>query len=193
MNLAKTIPVFTLCVLLCSCSRSARVAYQDEKVKVLRKGTVNLMNVHASAFGETCEDVRGQAPFYLEIPGKDSILFVTGRTYDNGQATVHVLNYKTRQEISFPAYDSQIGANIVSAAKANDQRFEKVESIDGDKLVIAAGFLDRRFRYFIDLNVPEFEKEEAIYPQRSLGLTNRYVIPHGRLSEGRGGPILTQP
>jgi hypothetical protein len=80
------------------------------------------------------------------------------------------------------------GKSIIAAAKTTNQVFEKVESLKDDKLVIAAGFLDRRFRYFIDLRKLDFEKEEAVYPDR--GATNFYVLPHGRLSERQGGPIL---
>src|SRR5437764_13203772 len=94
-----------------ACAQPKRPTRTD-KVKVLHKDTVNFLNVHAShdemwlvAFGKTYKEVRGQAPFYLTIPGKDSVLFVTGRTYDNGHASVHVLNYKTGKLISFPAVD----------------------------------------------------------------------------------------
>jgi len=175
-----TILVALSCPILCSCSRSTRIAYQDTKVKVLHKDTLNFLNVHAShdemwlvAFGKTYKEVRGQAPFYLEIPGKDSIVFVTGRSYDNGQATVHVLNYKTGKAISFPAYDSNIG-NCISSSGA-----ERIESVSGDKVIISARFLDRHYRYYIDLTKPEFEKEEGNVPIHG-GETNLHVWLNGK-------------
>jgi hypothetical protein len=180
MKAVKSTFVVMSCALLCSCTHSTKIAYQDDKVKVSHKDTVNLVNVHAShdemwlvAFGKTYKEVRGQPPFYLEIPGKDSILFVTGRTYDNGQATVHVLNYKTGKEANFLAYDSHIGANISSGGA------EKLESVDGQKVVISAKFLDRQYRYYLDLEKPEFEKEEANEPIHA-GETNFHVWVNGK-------------
>ena len=182
MKAMKTIFAVLSCVALCSCSRSTKTAYEDDKVKVLHKDTVNYANVHAShdemwlvTFGKTYKEVRGQAPFYLEIPGKDSILFVTGRTYDNGQATVHVLNYKTGKEINFPANDSSIGQNISTGGA------EKIESVDGDKVVISAKFLDRRYLYHLDLQKSEFVKEEGIEPDPvHTGVTNSHVWINGK-------------
>src|SRR2546427_11930603 len=116
------------------------------------------MRCGSIASGKTYKEVRGQAPFYLDVPGKDAILFVTGRTYDNGQATVHVLNYKTAKVSSFSAYDSSIGKGISSNGT------ERIESINGEKVVIPARFLDRQYRYYLDLGKPEFEKEEGNEP-----------------------------
>ena len=180
MKTIRTILVALSCAALCSCARSTKVAYEDDKVKVLHKDTVNFVNVHAShdemwlvALGKTYKEVRGQVPFYLEIPGKDSILFVTGRTYDNGQATVHVLNCKTGKEINFPAYDSNIGANISSGGA------EKIEAVNGEKIIISAKVLDRRYRYYLDLEKPEFEKEEGNEPIHA-GETNSHVWVNGK-------------
>jgi hypothetical protein len=180
MSLEKKILAFAAYALLWSCSHSTTVAYQDDKVTVLFKDTTNHLNVHAGhgemwlvAFGQTYKEVRGQAPFYLEIPGKDSILFVTGRTFDNGQATVHVLNYKTGKEIHFPAYDSRIGGNISTGGA------EKIESVNGRKVVISATELDRQFRYYLDLEKPEFEKEEGNVPIHP-GETNFHVWINGK-------------
>jgi len=180
MRTTKAILTALSCGVLCSCSRSTTTAYEDDKVKVLHKDTVNFLNVHAShdemwlvAFGKTYKEVRGQAPFYLNIPGKDSILFVTGRTYDNGQATVHVLNYKTGKLISFPAFDSRIGQNISSGG------IEKIESVTGEKVIISAKFLDRQYRYYLDLKKREFEREEANEPIHA-GETNFHVWINGK-------------
>lgn len=188
MKVTKTISVALMCVTHCSCSHSTRIAYEDDKVKVLHKDTVNYLNVHASseemwlvAFGKTYKDVRGQAPFYLEIPSKGLILFVTGG-YENGRAVVHVLNYRTGKEVHFPAHDAGIGKNIISEAKANEQRFENVESVEGEKVVISAGFGDRRYRYYLDLQKPEFEKVEGVEPDPlHKDRTNSFVWPHGKI------------
>jgi hypothetical protein len=168
-----------LCLALCSCAHSTKTVYQDDKVKVVNRDTINFLNVHAShdemwleAFGKTYKELRGQAPFYLEIPGKDSILFVTGKTYDDGQAIVHVLNVKSGREFNFPAHDSRIGSYISS------DDTERIESVNGEKVIITAKVLDRRYRYFLDLGKPEFEKEEANEPIHP-GETNSHVWING--------------
>ncbi len=171
-----------LCAILCSCAHETTVSYEDTKVKVLEKNTVNFLNVHAShdemwleAFGKTYKDVRGLDPYYLEIPGKDSILFVTGRTYDDGQATVHILNLKTQKEIHLPAFDSSIGRNIGGTQSSGG--WEKIESVKGDKIVISAQFMNRHYLYYLDLAKPEFEKEEGVEP----GYTEpNYIYPNGK-------------
>ena len=70
MKATKTILTALSCGALCCCSRSTKTAYEDDKVKVLHKDTVNFVNVHAShdemwlvAFGKTYKEVRGQPPF----------------------------------------------------------------------------------------------------------------------------------
>jgi hypothetical protein len=145
---------------------------------------VNLLNVHAShgyfelsAFGKTYSEVRGYIPFYIPIPEKKSILFVTGRDFDNGQATVHVINLETKKEIQFPAYDSQIGSNIRTN---NTGTSEVVESIDGNRIVIHAEGFRSTFRYYIDLSEPKFEKEEAEFRNSTLGTKNHYVYINGK-------------
>ncbi len=150
---------------LAGCGHSARVRYQDELVKVTERSTINYLNVHASSdtevltmWGRDFKDVRGLDPCYLSMTNKHLVLFVTGKSYDGGQATVHLADVSNRTIRDFPAYDSHIGSNI-GATKTN--RYERVGSVDGDKLTIEAAFLERRYRYVIDLARPQFEREEA--------------------------------
>jgi hypothetical protein len=182
--------IFTaVCAFLCSCVHETTTFYQDDKVKVLQKSTTHILNVHAShdemwleAFGKTYKDVRGLPPFYLEISGKNSILFVTGRTYDDGQATVHILNYKTHKEIHFPAYDSDIGRNIGGTPSSGGS--EKIESVNGDKIEVSAQ-LDfdhtrSHIRYYLDLAKPEFEREEGTSTTEQGTNTWSWVYPNGK-------------
>jgi hypothetical protein len=181
----KNSTLLLFCVFLCSCVHETTTFYQDDKVKVLQKSTIHILNVHAShdemwleAFGKTYKDVRGLPPFYLEIPSKDSILFVTGRTYDDGQATVHILNYKTRKEIHFPAYDSDIGKNIGGTPSSGGS--EKIASVDGDKIEISAQFMSSHMRYYLDLAKPEFEREEGNSIMEQGTNTWSWVYPNGK-------------
>jgi len=180
----QTVLVATSSLIFVGCVKTTNVAYSDKNISVSFKDTVNLVNVHAShgyyemtVCGAKYSEVRGYNPFYLSIPEKDSILFVTGRDYDNGQATVHIVNLKTKTEIHFPAYDSHIGSNIRTNSP---DMSEVVEKIDGSKIIIHAEGLDRSFRYYIDLSKPKFEKEEAEFRNSPLGTTNRYVYIEGK-------------
>src|ERR1051325_6532259 len=79
-------------LLLCSClATSKKVVYEDERVVVTERLSFYVIppNVHAGSdtismrlFGKTYKEIRGTPPYYLEIPGTESILFVTGRDYD---------------------------------------------------------------------------------------------------------------
>jgi hypothetical protein len=154
-----------LCLSLCACAHQTTTFYQDKGITVLEKNTVNFTNVHAShdevwleAFGQTYKGVRGAAPYYLEIPGKDSILFVTSRGNDGREATVHILNLKTGNEIHFSALTSGIGKGIGLADGLGV--LEKVESVDGDRVVVNSRWHNREALYYLDLQQRLFEKEE---------------------------------
>ncbi len=173
-------------LLITGCVPTSQILYKDDKVVVKEKSLVNVLNVHASKdttvmtlFGKTYEEVRGAEPFYLEIPGRDSILFVTGREYDNGQATVHIVNVTTKQEVHFPAFDSSIGENICATNKEKEfGGFERVESLNGDKLIINACSRTgiSHYRYFLDLQKCKFEKQDSSRTSE----TNVFIWPEGR-------------
>jgi hypothetical protein len=119
----------------------------------------------------------------LAIPSKDLILFVTGHDENGrGKAVVNVANLQTKKVQSFPAYDSHIGRGIRTETGGLPwDRFERVESVNGDRIVIYAGFWDRRYRYYLDLAKPAFEKEEGVEPDPvRLSRTNIYVWPSGK-------------
>ncbi len=181
MLFKNTFLIFAPVLTLTGCMKTTSVVYSEKNVSVVEKDTVNFVNVHAShgyfemtVFGVKYPEVRGWIPFYITIPEKNSILFVTGRDYDNGQATVHVVNLKTKSEIHFPAYDSRIGSNIRNTNNAD--MFENVEKVNGNEIVVVAGASKARYRYYLDLQKPEFEKEEGYWTDNS----NSYVLPNGK-------------
>jgi hypothetical protein len=175
---------------LAGCGHSRRIRYQDELVKVTELDTIHYLNIHASSdtevltiWGADFKDVRGLNPCYLSITNKHLILFVTGKDYDGGQATVHLADVSNRTIRSFPAYDSHIGSNI-GATETN--RYERVATVEGDKLKIDAAFLERRYKYVIDLARPRFEQEEADFegalPPHNI---EHHVYEGGRISISR--------
>lgn len=168
----------------CSCVRKDRLRYRDELVEVRELSKINLLNVHSSSdnevliiWGKRFNDVRGRNPCYLRIPGKPLILFVTGRTWDHGQAVVHLANTESHAILDFPAYDSSIGRCI---GDPESNYFEKVESVNGDELVIVSGFNDRRFRYVINLKHPSFVREEGEFLSGISKKREHYIYEEGR-------------
>jgi len=182
--------VFAICV-VCYCAvASTEVIYKDDKVTVTETlHSYFPFSAHAGisdtisikVFGKTYKDVRGWQPYYLEIPGTNWILFVTGPDHNgSGNAVVHLVNLNTKEEKHLRAYDSHIGSNICPREKQTERRFEKIESVTTNEVVISAGFLDRRYRYYLNLAKPEFEKEEGVEPDPIFkGRTNIYVWPQG--------------
>ncbi len=179
-----------LSVTLFGCSHSTRQRYRDDHVQITEHSTIQLFNVHGSTdtevltiWGRDFKDVRGLDPCYLAITNKHLILFVTGKDFDGGQAMVHLANTATRTVQDFPAHDSHIGSNI-GATETN--WFERVASVDGDKLTIEAAFLERRYKYVIDLARPQFEREEADFegalPPHNI---EHHVYEGGRISISR--------
>jgi hypothetical protein len=166
------------CVVGFSAKASTDIIYKDDKVTVtetlhsyipfsVHVGVSDVISI--TVFGKRYKDVRGTAPYYLEIPGTNLILFVTGPDHNgSGKAVVHLVNTGTKAEVHFPAYDSHIGSNICLPEKQAE--FEKVESVTTNELVISAGFLDRRYHYYLDLKKPAFEKEVG----------DSYVWPQGK-------------
>ena len=165
------------------CKKTSQVVYSDENVSVSSKDTFYLVSVHSSydyremtVCGAKYSEVRGCNPFYLSIPERDSILFVTEPGHDNRQATVHIVNLKAKTEVHFPAYDSHIGNSI---GTNYPDRSEMVGKIDGNKIIIHAEGFNSSYKYYIDLSGPKFEKEEAEFRDSHLGTTNRYVYIEG--------------
>lgn len=171
-------------LLLTGCVKSTKPAYSDSNVTVVYKDTHNLLNVHAghghfelTVAGKTYSEVRGYIPFYVPIPEKTSILFVTGRS---ARAVVHVINLQTKEAVQIPAYHSHIGINIRTN---NTGTSEWVEKIAGNSIVIRAkGDLDNSYRYYLDLGTKKFEREEAEYHDPKSGKTERETLINGKPS-----------
>ncbi len=175
-------------VFLSGCSSVTNEGYRDDLVSIREHYTIQYFNVHGghdteilTILGHDFKDVRGLNSCYLTITNRHLILFVTGRGHDQQQAVVHLADTSTHQIRDFPAYDSSIGRSI-GASEADD--FQRVLSVEGDKLVIEGAFRDVRNRYFIDLSKPRFEKEEeGGGVSRTTGKLFHYVMEDGKLSK----------
>jgi len=84
---------------------------------------VVVYNVHASTdieilsiWGRDFENVRGIEPYYLAIPDRHLLLFVTGDESGRGQTVVHLANTETHKIADFPANGSYIGRDFGTVA-----------------------------------------------------------------------------
>ena len=157
------------------------VLYHDDKVAVTHRyvryypwPVEGWARTGFEVYGQPYSHIRGDLNHssgakgcYLEIPGRNQLLFVTG---DQGRAIVHIVDEKTYQERHFPAYDSDIGKYI-----GGDGQFawEKVEDLSGDLLTIHAGanggeyrgehFAYRLYRHYINLRESKYIRQEMEY------------------------------
>ena len=159
----------------------ATLDYRDDKVEVVDKIVVNYLNPHSSwiwkdltVIGQRFTDVGGLQPFYLVIPDKNSILFVTGPS-SGGKAVVHIVNLSTQQEFHFPAYDSTIRRSIGSSEKSDLM-------VKGDVLVITLTQPRFHAKYSIDLERQVFLREEGDVLPRYINETEwrHYVLEGGK-------------
>jgi hypothetical protein len=153
-----------LLLLIVGCSTAAPLRYRDDLVTVTDKNTVHYLNIESSTsdeiltlWGREYHHVRGANPCYLRLPGRPEILFVTGRTWDNGQAMVHLANTETHRVAEFPAYDSNIGRNI---GPETAKQGERVSKIEGNSLIIVSHDSQGYYVYLIDLARPAFIEED---------------------------------
>jgi hypothetical protein len=172
MKVSHRIPLLIIGLLLssgCVPIPYTRVWYQDDKVTVTELGVTWMVHGGGgtnmiTVFGSHYLDVRGAGPCYLEIPGKNELLFVTG---GYGKAVVHLVDLTSHKETHFPAYDSNIGKQI-SGEKNGKYEFERIESVTDDLLIISSAQtysadIDRHFKQFIDLKTPKFIRQEYDY------------------------------
>ncbi len=167
--------------------------YRDANVTVTERGVLyypwpSMVGERAviKVYGRHYSHVRGGGPSYLEIPGKNALLFVTGPP---GGAVVHIVDKTTHKESHIPAYDSDIGENI---GRGGQTGWERVETVNGDLLTISAARnesiavgRDFRYKHFIDLKAPKFIRQEVDYFDRQDQKVRHIVDEGGRHSRAQ--------
>jgi len=171
--------------LLSACGHDTRTRYADDLVDITDHSAINYFNVHWSKdtavltiWGREFKDVRGREPCYLKIPGRQMILFVTGRNFDGGQAVVHLADISTRKIIDIPAYDSGIGSSI---GEPKEGWFERISKVDGDQIVVEAACIGRHYEYFITLSPPRFLREEGDVEGPPDGKLHHHIYEDGKI------------
>src|SRR5947199_37088 len=106
MRMAKRnmIGSFLLALSMASCAGQRIETYRDKNVVATEKNPpLYPFNVHGSKTtylevnGKTYQGVRGSPPYYLDIPGLNSILFVTERP--RNKVVFHVVNLQSKRDV----------------------------------------------------------------------------------------------
>jgi len=139
----------------------------------------NLLNPHATLLstlqvgGQTFCWLRGIAPFYVDVPSGNRILFLT----DDGSLVIHVFDLATQQDTTVDAHCLRDwGFGYTLGARNPEGRDDRIESAGSNILVMAwAGGKNRICRCRMDLQHKAITEIETCYLDGSGAVTNRVV------------------
>jgi hypothetical protein len=98
--------------------------------------------------GMIYRNVRGFAPYFMEIPQLNSILFVTTQE-DSGR--IHLINLATSKEIAIDGVGPFFGSHIGSIRKPGEDLTDYVVRVEDDNLVVATRSGTRVLQICLDL------------------------------------------
>jgi hypothetical protein len=172
------IAVVSLCLVATvstSCAYEVQT-YHDKYVSAGElRSPLELINPHMGGWcyikvgGKTYKKVRGLAPFYLNVPALDSILFVTG----DEKKTFYIFNIKTKRTISIPGGNVSFGGNIGAPRKPGEPLTDWVESANTNEIVLATQGMaygthpSVRILITLNLKTNKMEKVEAEWRDKS--------------------------
>jgi hypothetical protein len=102
--------------------------------------------------------VRGVEPFYLEIPQRHSILFLTRKGQDLG--VIHILDLRTFQEIRINGVEWFSGGHIGSKRAPGSDLSDYVERVEDNKIVLATRSGNRIIRGVLNLTDQKVDSVE---------------------------------
>lgn len=121
--------------------------------------------------GKTYRGVRGMAPYYLDVPGTNSILFVTQAPGDH--ITFHILNLGTKEEVQIDGGTSGFGWHLGGPRKPGDKFTDYIEGAQSNRLTLVKRTDDWMERTVLNLATKLLEREETFYFNASGQVTNR--------------------
>jgi hypothetical protein len=147
-------------------SRTEETLYSDDTVTVLKKTHFPYIGLDGGprstvikvAGGRRFDNVAGAGILFLEIPAKDSILFLTwGNLIGEGPEVVHIVNTVTKKVTDIPVPITSAFGSAINTASAETM---KVKRVDGDTVVIEwqeKGATSREFHFNLAQRVIERE------------------------------------
>lgn len=142
-------------IVLMSCVFCVSILQKKVGVQYGSSRTVrSLLNIHESdeywicVNGEKYDGVIGYEPYYLKIPYKDYIFFVTRGNF-RGPNSCHFVSISGNGEnYEIKSDDDFVGSDINSKSTWSD----KIESVNWPQVVIIKHFENKKFIYTFDLS-----------------------------------------
>ena len=138
--------IFGVLLLACSCTDKPVTSTSRRDIKITHDANVmRLFNPHAWSIttltigGQEFPGVVGSEPFYLDVPKRDAVLFVTRQAAS--LTTIHLYDFHSRKVTSVEAGDISFGGAI-GLTRTDDHDF--IESADSNHLSVASVFLGRK-------------------------------------------------
>lgn len=123
--------------------------------------------------GKTYSGIRGLAPYYLDVPGTNSILFVTQTAGDH--IMFHIFNLSTKEDIQINGGTSGFGWGIGGSRKAGEKYTDYIESADPNHITISIHSGDWKETTVLNLATKCIERTETVRFNESGEVTNRSV------------------
>jgi hypothetical protein len=154
--------------------------FRDQRVRAgdivtpLSLIAVHMDNPHfLTVFGRTYRRVRGLRPFYLDVPGLDSILFVTGED----DQIFYLVDLKSKKVLRVNADKCGFGGHIGSFRGAGEPYTDFVDSATSNCVVVASQYPDAKKSFYLDFNAGKLQK--VVYEKYENQVTNRSVYVDG--------------
>lgn len=125
--------------------------------------------------GKQYRRLRGDPPYYLEIPGAKTIVFVTDEEKFPYSARFHILDLETSNEILLDACGSSFGRNIGSGRSAGAKFSDSVEKVSDNRLTLAVRSESWKEIITLDLLAQKVVSIEILYYDSADRVTNRVV------------------
>jgi len=133
----------------------AKTTYHDENVTI---EVIPPLFVHSDervflkVAGKRYGHVFGAPPYYINLPQRDSILFVTqpGRE----RITIHLFNLKTKKDLQMESTDGFLVSRIKDSGW--------VERLEGEELVLGRTGVDFKVFYYFDLKKGKLYRIEQV-------------------------------
>ncbi len=185
MRLAKSRALFGVAFLVASIGivalvlRGIRVEdYRDTKAAGGEfRRPLDFLAVHSSppqyltVNGHTYRGIRGSAPYYLDVPALNSILFVTGLI--GGPTVFHLVNVNTKEHIEFKARRSGFGGMIGANRKPGESFTDYIEEVSSNKVTLAQRTSDWMERTILNLTTKTVEDGGTVRFDTDGAQTNR--------------------
>ena len=113
--------------------------------------------------GKTYHNLRGEPPFYLDVPGPDKrVLFVTHGLVYPYRATLHVLDLNSNTDTTIDITDTAFGWNLGSCRAPGQEFTDFIVSADKETITLATCLTGRRQEIVINLRSKSIETERTV-------------------------------